>query len=146
MSELWIPETDKVPNIDNMYDMMLVMQEALLGMESSDDRIKHARFAIDALGAHFDRMEAERRSVAMHAQTALYEHDEESIRMVYDIGIRGEISSIKYVHLANLQFGLSLSVDTSETFSPLDPDACEPTQLELVAPITGVQYIETLAS
>lgn len=146
MNELWVPETDKMPDIDNMYDMMLVMQEALIGMESIDDRIKHARFAIDALGAHFDRMEAERRSVALHAQTALYEHEEDSIRMVYDIGIRGEISSIKYIQLHNMQFGLSLAVDTSETFSPFDPDACEPTQLEMVTPITAVQYIETLAS
>jgi hypothetical protein len=143
MSELWIPPTDKAPDPENIYDMMLIMQEILVGMESDEDRIRHAKFAVESLGANFDRMPKEKRHVALHTETAVYEKETDSLGLVYDIGIRGQIGSIAYLHLRNLQFGLSLKVDTCETFTPNNPDDNEPTRLALAAPITAVRYIET---
>lgn len=78
--------------------MMLIMQETLITIKGVQDRISHARFAVEALGIKFDSMNSKDRNVTLLSDTAIYEKGEDSIGIVYDLGIRGKIESISYLH------------------------------------------------
>lgn len=145
MPSLWIPQSNKVPDVNNLFDMALVFQQTIVEQETQDDKIAAARLALESLGTHFNLMDKEERELSLETELALYLPDQETMRMVYDIGMRGELSGISFMHIGNISVGLTLGIETTETFSPRDPSSCEPTSMWLSAPIQAINYIEQAA-
>jgi hypothetical protein len=144
MPSLWTPNDRLYPDPENIFDMAYVMQETLVSLPE-ERRVEHAHYALDALGAYFDRMNEEQRNLSLHSDMAVYPYDDSTVRLLSDIGMRGVLGAIRYVELPGMPVGLSLAVDTYETFTPGDPDARELTTMTLSAPIAAVHYIETAA-
>jgi len=145
MTKLWIPDGTPYPDVNNIYDMAYAMQEQLITMPTREQRIQSAYLAVRTIGEIFDRMEEQQRSLALHAGTVLLAADVEHAEFVHDIGIRGILDNVDYIELPGMPLGLSLVIDTHQTFAPQDPDNYEPTHTRLRAPITGIQYIESAA-
>jgi hypothetical protein len=140
-----MPDAASYPDINNIYDMAYAMQEQLIALPSREQRIKSAYLALRTIDEIFNEMAEQQRSLALHAGTVLQAADSTGAEFVYDIGIRGLLDEIDYVELPGIPLGLSLVINTHETFTPQDPTSFEPAQVRLRAPITGIQYIESAA-
>jgi hypothetical protein len=125
--------------------MTLAMQEVLLSIDDLDQRVNHAKFALEALGEHLCSFRADERELSLQSSTAIYKDEPDAMCIVQDIGIRGELEDISYIQLPGMPFGLSLGVNSYETFTPNDPNNSEPSRIIFHAPITGVQYVELAA-
>ena len=145
MPKLWIPDSTQYPDVDNLYDMAYAMQEQIIAMPTRELRIVSAHRAIKTASEMFDQLEEQQRSVSLYAGRVLLGANTCDPEFAYDIGVRGLLDDIQYIELAGMPLGLSLVIDTHETFAPHDPTSREPTNAFLCAPIMAVEYIESAA-
>lgn len=145
MPRLWMPDVTPYPDVNNIYDMAYAMQEQLVVMPSREMRIRSAHLAIRAIGEIFETMEEQQRSLALHAGTVLLAADTETAEVAHDVGIRGILDEISYIEVPGISLGLSLVIDTYQTFTLHNPEEIYPACATLRAPIIGIQYIESAA-
>jgi len=142
MSQLWMPDVVRQPDATNIYDVAHAMQEQLSAL-SPEMRVRSAHYAVQALSSYLNRLEGHQRSLTLQTNTALYQRAD-AIRTICNVGIRGTLDDINYVQIHGEPIGLSLAVDAYQKFSPQDPSSHEPLCITLYAPITDIQYIESV--
>jgi hypothetical protein len=143
MSQLWMPDVVQQPDVNNIYDLAHAMQEQLAVL-TPRQRVRSAHCAVRALARYLDRLESDQRDLTLHTNTALYQRAD-AIQTLCNIGIRGTLDDINYVQIHGEPIGLTLAVDTYQTFNPENPSRHEPLCGRLYAPITDIHYIESAA-
>lgn len=144
MSTLWMPNTAHHFDTNNIYDVAHAMQEQLLSLPDQQ-RIETAFYALRSLGQYVERMSDQQKDLVLHAGTVLLSADADSSVFANDIGIRGTLDDVNYVELPGKLVGVTLVIDTFQTFSPDNPASCEPACATIRAPITDIRYIESAA-
>jgi hypothetical protein len=149
MSELWIPEADKNPDLSNLYDLMTVFQEQIESIDSRDTKMYCAKIATVSLARILNRLPKGERRVSLKTDLAIVDAQEDISQgqIVESLGIIGTVQDIHCVSLSNIvPLSLSLDIDVVKTFDFNDPDVDSYIHSNAITPIHKVQYIETLAS
>lgn len=149
MPELWIPQPDKHPNVENLYDMMMVFQEQLDNLSSGTDKFHMARVALKALSLGLKDMDEDLRQVAVVTDLAIIDRTSEVGKgdLVEGIGMRGMIDDVHCISIGDkLPMAVSLGLDIVSIFPHGSPDDVDYVMSNGKAPINKVHYVETLAS
>lgn len=149
MSEFWVPQPNKHPDVSNLYDMMVVFQEQLDLTPGREAKIHLAKLALRALASSLDSLTDEERQVSVVTGLAFIhstEHDKQGA-MVENVGLSGLIEDVHCVHMGEtLPMAVSLGLDVVSIFPPDSPEDNDLILSIAKAPINSVRYIETIAS
>ncbi len=149
MSELWIPQPSKLPDITNIFDLMLVFQEQLDFEKESATKMLLAKTAVMSLARHVKELHVTERSISLVTDTAIVDTEPELTngQRVDTIGIVGIMQDVHGISIGeSLPLSISLDINVLRTFSVIDPDDQSYNLQTAITPISRVHYIERLAS
>lgn len=149
MTELWIPQPEKHPDITNVYDMMMVFQDELDKKENRKAQYNFAMFAVESLKIALDRLDMEERDVTVATRLALINstEDEHTVIVARDIGMQGSVQTVDCVELEEyVPLSLSLGMDVMSVFPLYSPDDGDYLFSTARTPISKVDYIRTSAA
>lgn len=149
MSELWIPQQNKKPDITNIFDMMMVFQEKIDSVWEQDAKIHEARIALRALAISLHYMDDDEKQITVVTGLAIIDDTEEEKKgsIVKEVGISGFIDDVHCIQVgATLPMAVSLGIETFTLFRANDPEAADIMLSNAKTPINSVRYIETHAA
>lgn len=149
MTELWIPQPNKQPDVTNIYDMMLVFQEQIDKEIGKYAKIQQATFALRALSMCLKQLPDEERQISVVTHLAVIDSTEEEGKgaIAEHVGLRGMIEDVHCINIGQrVPMSVSLGIDVISMFPPDSPDDDDLILSTAKAPISSVRYIETLAS
>ncbi len=144
--DLWVPRPDATPNIDNLFDMMLVMQEVIDVQKSREAKIRHAFFAVRALDACLRQSSETRDNLTVVTKLAVVDsvEEEQAGLVVENVGLHSQLDSVNFTSIPPYVPGsLTLGLDVEAMYK-----ASNPTETDLIlrgatVPIDQIEYIET---
>lgn len=148
MSELWIPGLNEMPDVNNVYDMMLLYQEHLDEVSDPEDTHTWHSVAIGALrvlSTNLKEMSFEERQINVATNMAVMSNPEdESVQWrVEDVGLQGMLYDVHCIKLGRGAMpAIALGIDARSYFSIAEPEQAEAMFTTVTAPIAQVQYIE----
>lgn len=149
MSELWIPQPDKTPDIENLFDMMLLFQEQIDGLEGRETKIYHAMIALRALSVGLKRMDDDEKRITLVTGLAVIDDTEEAGKggIVEHVGIDGLIEDVHCIQVGErVPISISLGIDAFTIFPSHDPEDADHVFSNAKTPISRVSYIEHTAA
>lgn len=149
MKELWIPQPNKHPDVTNLYDMMLLLQEQLDKEDSREGKIQSATFALRALAHTLDSLSEDERQVSVVTGLAVIDSTHESGKgeIAEHIGLRGMIEDVHCINIGErLPLSVSLGLDVVSVFPESAPEENEYVLTTAKAPINRIRYIEVAAA
>lgn len=149
MSELWIPQPDKRPDITNIFDLMMVFQEKIDSVFDKERKFHEARIALKALTASLKHLNEDERQLTIVTGLAIIEplEQEKTGTILEDVGLNGIIDDLHYVSIGStLPPTLAIGLDTMTFFPADDPDDIGYAMSQSKAPISSVHFIETHAA
>ena len=149
MTELWIPQPNKQPDIENLYDMMLVFQEQIDKEAARSAKIQQATFALRALSVCLKQLPDEERQISVVTHLAVIDSTEEKGKgaIAEHVGLRGMIEDVHCINIGErVPLSVSLGIDVISMFPPDSPEEDDLVLSTAKTPINSVRYIETLAS
>jgi hypothetical protein len=148
MGELWIPGLNEMPDVANVYDLMLLYQEQLDTVSDPADIHSWHAVAIGALrvlSTTLQEKSFEERQVNVATNLAVVTSLEDESRQwrVEDVGLQGMVCDVQCIKLGRGAMpAIALGIDARSFFPMTDPDQKEPMFTSVTAPIAQVQYIE----
>jgi hypothetical protein len=150
MSELWIPQPNKQPNVTNLYDMMVVFQEKIDHETDRESKLNSARFALHALAMCLEELKDDGYDeITVVSGLAIIDstEDDGSLLLANDIGLRGNVSDVCCVQLeSHVPVSLALGMEVMSVFPASSPDENGIILGTAKAPINNIRYIETQAA
>lgn len=148
MSELWTPDTNKIPDVTNLFDMMLVFQEQLDNIADPSAKFTAACIALRSLSATLRNTEAEEEQVVVATTLAVVGTDQ-PVSQVFrqDVGLSGFVFDVDCISRGEyLAPSIAININAVSLHPAEDPDDLEYIMTTARAPINHVRYIETLTA
>lgn len=148
MSELWLPGTKAVPDLDNVFDMMEFQQSEIDLKSEYDEQLEFALAAAEILTEVIKSMRREERSVTLTTQLAVIQSHEKQDTHIFvkDVGVIGDVADANVVLLGEKTAPLfAIEMDVSHFFRPDNPDDTDLVLAKGNVPISHVRYIERIA-
>lgn len=149
MSELWIPQPGKTPDITNIFDMMVLFQEKLDTIHDPVEKQVEAIFALKALTVNLKSMDEDEKRITLVTDFAIIDDTEDKSKggIVEAVGIDGLIDEVHCIQVnERLPWSVSLGLEAFTIFPAHDPESADIILSNAKTPIISVRYIETLAS
>lgn len=148
MAELWIPNLNGNPDVENIFDMMLLFQEQLDSVADPADTASWqeiARLGLRSLAASLNALSFEERQVSVATNMAIVKsiEDAKTSWEVEDVGLRGSLDDIHCMKLGSAAMpAYALGIDVEAFFTIGDPADGDIIMTAAVTPIRHVQYVE----
>lgn len=148
MKELWIPGLSEMPDVTNVFDMMLLYQEQLDEVKNPDDTQSWHPLAIGALralSASIKAMPFEDRQISVATDLAVLRNTEDMEKQweVENVGLRGSLYDVNCIKMgAGALPAISLAMEVESFFDISDPDDSSLIFTSATAPINHVHYIK----
>lgn len=152
MAELWTPQARELPDVANIYDMMMLFQDQLAVIEfeggGKEQWFPVAAWGIVALARQLKGLSEDDRQVRVETNlTWMQSTDDPRINMpVKGCGIIGSFVDVHGVSHGDSVPKISMAMEVESMYMLDEPDNVWPALTPSVTPITDVRAIESAAA
>ncbi len=147
MAQYWTPDDGHFHDERNLFDMALLAQEGIEGLESPGDRHEAAAFFLrDIMHPLYLALGEGERDLRMATNAAYFYISEKSTGITRNIGMYGLLDGFVYIEGPRIPLGFYVKVDAFETFRPPDYGAVEFDPQPFRVPIRDISFVETKAA
>lgn len=145
--ELWVPRPDAKPDINNLFDMMLVFQEEIDKKSDKESKLLEAHYAARALRSCLSNVFESIDNLTVVTRMALVDSVEEASAglLVENVGLHSQLETVQFTSMPPHMPGvLTLGLDVEAMYKTDSPDETDLVLRGATVPITQVEYIETV--
>lgn len=120
MSELWLPNDNKMPDASNVFEMAKLLQQNLTEILDFEEYVQFQLFAVEGLRMHIKQNESQQQEFSVDTAVGLLEDRSNTpVASIENARFYGMVSDAAMLEKANFRLGLAIRMDAF-SFAPLN--------------------------